>query len=159
MSKLRMTGVYSPFTIEANYNKDIPDYMIPYTICHELAHIRGFIREDEAGFIAYLACRKSPEAEFNYSGAMNALSYALSAYFREAAPEEYAALRGTIHEQALRDFAANREYWKRFSGKISEAANRANDSYLKANAQEGGVESYGRMVDLLLAEYRIGVVY
>ncbi|HPE16562.1 MAG TPA: DUF3810 family protein, partial [Oscillospiraceae bacterium] len=31
---------------------------------------------------------------------------------------------------------------------------RMNDAYLKANAQRDGVKSYGRMVDLLLAEYR-----
>jgi hypothetical protein len=29
-----------------------------------------------------------------------------------------------------------------------------NDTYLKANAQSDGVASYGRMVDLQLAEYR-----
>jgi hypothetical protein len=29
-----------------------------------------------------------------------------------------------------------------------------NDSYLKANSQQDGVKSYGRMVDLLLAEYK-----
>ena len=29
-----------------------------------------------------------------------------------------------------------------------------NDAYLKANGQENGLRSYGRMVDLLLAYYR-----
>ena len=29
-----------------------------------------------------------------------------------------------------------------------------NDTYLRANSQKGGVKSYGRMVDLLLAERR-----
>jgi len=154
MSWLGLTGIYSPFTIEANYNDDIPDYLIPFTVCHELAHLRGFIREDEAGFISYLACRGSSLAGFRYSGAMNALSYALGAYYSDASPEEFADLCATIGEQPMRDFAANNAYWKRFEGKVSEIANKANDSYLKANAQEGGVKSYGRMVDLLLAEYK-----
>ncbi|HPW41948.1 MAG TPA: DUF3810 family protein, partial [Bacillota bacterium] len=29
-----------------------------------------------------------------------------------------------------------------------------NDKYLKANNQKDGVKSYGRMVDLLIAEHR-----
>lgn len=33
-------------------------------------------------------------------------------------------------------------------------AAKVNDSYLKSNRQEDGVKSYGRMVDLLLADYR-----
>ena len=72
--------MFSPFTIEANYNQDIPDYEIPYTVCHELAHLKGWIREDEAGFIAYLACRESQEPALQYSGTLNALSYAMSAF-------------------------------------------------------------------------------
>ena len=51
MSYEFITGVYS-FTIEANYNNDVPDYVKADTICHELSHLRGFMREDEAGFIA-----------------------------------------------------------------------------------------------------------
>jgi len=31
-----------------------------------------------------------------------------------------------------------------------------NNIYLMANRQEGGVHSYGRMVDLMLAEFRVG---
>jgi len=156
MSYLNITGIYSPFTMEANYNNDIPDHYIPYIICHELAHLRGFIREDEAGFIAYLACRKSKSAEFRYSGAINALTHALNAYRKEASVEEYAELLSTLPAQVARDFWVGRTYWKQFEGKVAEAATMANDSYLKANAQEDGVKSYGRMVGLLLAEYRIG---
>ena len=159
MSMINITGVYSAFTVEANYNDHIPDYIIPYTICHELAHLKGFIREDEAGFIAYLACRMSQSAEFRYSGAVNALSYALNAYRREATPEEYAALAARVPAQVARDFWMGRAYFRQFQGKIAEIANKANDNYLKANAQKDGVKSYGRMVDLLLAEYRIGVIY
>ncbi|MCL1808727.1 MAG: DUF3810 domain-containing protein [Clostridiales bacterium] len=157
MSMANITGIYSPFTIEANYNKDVPDYLIPYTICHELAHVKGFIREDEAGFVAFLACMKSETPEFLYSGLLNALSFALQAYARTATAEEYYSLWKTIPEQALSDYAAGNLYWRQFQGKAAELSTKANDSYLKANAQEDGVKSYGRMIDLLVAEYRIGM--
>lgn len=44
----QLCGVYSPFTVEANYNGDMPDYNVPHTLCHELSHLKGFMREDEA---------------------------------------------------------------------------------------------------------------
>ena len=62
-----LTGVYSPFTLEANYNSDMPDYNIPFTACHELSHLRGFMQEDEANFIAFLACSSSESIDFQYS--------------------------------------------------------------------------------------------
>ena len=36
---------------------------------------------------------------------------------------------------------------------MKEVSKAVNDVYLKANDQEDGMKSYGRMVDLLLAEY------
>ena len=54
-----------------------------------------------------------------------------------------------------RDLVANSEYWKQFEHtKIAETSEKLNDSYLKANNQADGTQSYGRVVDLLLAEYR-----
>ncbi len=48
MSYLNITGVYFPFTFEANVNTDMPDLELPFTMCHELAHVRGIMREQEA---------------------------------------------------------------------------------------------------------------
>ena len=47
LSVQQLCGIYSPFTIEANYNREMPYYNIPHTICHELSHLKGFMREDE----------------------------------------------------------------------------------------------------------------
>ncbi len=154
MSHLRLTGMFSPFTIEANYNQDIPDYEIPYTVCHELAHLKGWIREDEAGFIAYLACRESQEPALQYSGTLNALSYAMSALYSAGRLESYARIYDSLPEQAKIDYRASNRYWEQFETRVAEVSTSLNDSYLKANAQSDGVQSYGRMVDLLLAERR-----
>ena len=53
LSWCNITGVFFPFTFEANVNTDVPDYSVPSTMCHELSHLRGFMREDEANFIGY----------------------------------------------------------------------------------------------------------
>lgn len=158
MSEINLTGIFSPYTIEANYNKDVPDYIIPYTICHELAHLKGYIREDEAGFIAYLATTSSDSPSLQYSGDLNALSYVLSALYSDSTHDEYYTIISSIPEQVRTDLLANEAYWKQHENKASEVATTANDKYLKANAQTDGVKSYGRMVDLLLAYHKINAV-
>ena len=42
LSVQKVTGIYSPFTVEANYNSGMTAYNIPFTACHELSHLRGF---------------------------------------------------------------------------------------------------------------------
>lgn len=154
MSRMELTGIYIPFTMEANVNIAIPDYSIAATMCHELSHLRGFMREDEANYIAYLACMASDDLEIQYSGVMEALIHTGNALY-EKDPALYMELREHYSEGVLLDLRANNEYWKQYENTaISNAANKINDTYLKTNNQEDGVQSYGRMVDLLLAAYR-----
>lgn len=155
MSYLNLTGLYSPFTLEANYNKDIPSYNIPYTICHEYAHLKGFIREDEAGFIAYMACSNSSHVVLKYSGTLSAFIYATNALYETGDTKTYQTLFQSLTKQVIRDIQYNSSYWNQFQGKVSEIAESANDQYLKANHQTDGVKSYGRMVDLMLALYHL----
>lgn len=68
MSYLDISGIYCPFTFEANVNVHMNDVLIPVTMCHELSHLSGYMREDEANFIAFLACLQSDDPEFRYSG-------------------------------------------------------------------------------------------
>lgn len=149
----QLQGIYSPFTIEANYNRDMPEYNKPAAICHELSHLKGFMREDEANFIAYLACRASKDADFRYSGSMLAYVYSMNALYRED-PELYFSIRAQLCEQANRDMKLDREFWDAYKGTVAEVSDKVNDTYLKANAQTDGTKSYGRMVDLLLALQR-----
>lgn len=154
MSRLQLTGIFFPFTVESNVNALAPSYNVPVTVCHELAHLRGFMREDEANFLAYFACMQSADVRLVYSGTVLALVHAGNA-LAKADPEAYAQLCSGYTEPLLRDLAANNAYWARFEDKpLSELGEKANDAYLKANGQTDGTRSYGRMVDLLLAERR-----
>lgn len=153
LSYCDITGIFFPFTFEANINADVPHYSIPMTMCHELSHLRGFMREDEANFIGYLVCKNSNNLDFQYSGYMGAFIYASNALYStdsSAAKQIYAKLSDGV----LTDLADNSAYWEQFEGPVAQVSSTINDTYLKANKQEDGVKSYGRMVDLLLAEYR-----
>lgn len=153
-SSMEITGVFTCWTMEANVNVDIPDYSRAYTMAHELSHLHGFMREDEANFLAYLACMASDDPAVRYSGTMLALIYAGNALAGQDM-ELYAELWGMYHEGMIRDFVDRNAYWEQYEDTvISETADKVNDVYLKANEQEDGVKSYGRVVDLLLAEYR-----
>ena len=154
MSRTELTGIFCPFTMEANVNVDIPDYSIASTMCHELAHLNGFIREDEANYISYLACQASNSLELRYSGLMEALILSGNALYAKDKDLDGQA-RAYYSDGVNRDLRANSAYWAKFNDTpVSNAATKLNDAYLKANHQEDGVQSYGRMVDLLLAEYR-----
>lgn len=153
LSYQHLSGVYSPFTIEANVNADMTPYNLPATMCHELSHLKGFMREDEANFIAYLACLSSDDPTFRYGGLLFAYIYASNALYAED-PDAWQSIRDTLDDGIRTDLSANNAFWDRYEGKISEISDTVNDTYLKWNAQEDGIKSYGRMVDLLLAEYR-----
>lgn len=153
LSACQITGIFFPFTFEANVNIDIPDYSIPSTMCHELAHLSGFMREDEANFIAYLACIHSESAEFQYSGKMLAYIHVFNALFAED-PQAAQEISASLGEGVRMDLNANNAYWDQFESPVAEVANQVNNAYLKANRQQDGVRSYGRVVDLLLAEHR-----
>lgn len=150
LSYQQLTGIYSPFTIEANYNRHMTAYNKPFTMCHELSHLRGFMREDEANFIAYAACLHSEDIDFNYSGALTGWVYATNALYKED-KEAYERIYDCLSEDVIPDLNVNSRFWAEYEGKISEAADKINDTYLKANNQTDGVKSYSRMVDLMLA--------
>jgi hypothetical protein len=153
MSYAGISGVYFPFTAEANVNLDTPASQFPATVCHEMAHQRGIAREDEANYIAYLVCTRHPDRDFRYSGVLLALLNAAGALKRYA-PEEYEVRRAAYGPGIERDLAAIRAYRERYAGPVEEISERINDAYLRSNRQADGVASYGRMVDLLLAERR-----
>lgn len=149
LSVQQTTGVYSPFTVEANYNRDIAYYDIPFTICHELSHLRGYMQEEEANFIGVLATIGADDLYFNYSGYVSAWVYAGNALARIDSTA-FATLYARINTRTRQDMLYNNAYWKQFEGKPAEAHEQLNDAYLKLQGQATGVRSYGHVTDLML---------
>lgn len=149
LSIQQTTGVYSPFTVEANYNRDIAYYDIPFTICHELSHLRGYMQEEEANFIGVLATIGADDLYFNYSGYVSAWVYAGNALARIDSTA-FATLYARINARTRQDMLYNNAYWQQFEGKPAEAHEQLNDAYLKMQGQATGVRSYGHVTDLML---------
>lgn len=161
MTSFDLQGVYFPFTLEANYNKALSPARVPSTVMHELSHLKGFIREDEAGFISYLACLEAEEPEVRYSGYISASNYLLSACRKSLPYEEYYRLCTLISPEVRKDNTfVSEEYMEYIRQKAvistetaKAVSNKAIDTTLRVGGITDGSKSYGRMVDLLL-EYR-----
>ncbi|MGN0394819.1 MAG: DUF3810 domain-containing protein [Coprococcus sp.] len=75
MYQANLLGVYFPFSLEANYNKYLSSSYKASIMAHELSHLKGYIYEDEANFIAFLACIESDDPAVQYSGYLSVLDY------------------------------------------------------------------------------------
>lgn len=147
-----ITGIYMPFTGEANINVSVPDLLLPATVLHEMAHQRGIAYEDEANYVAYHVAANHPDADFRYSGALLGLMNAMNA-LRSMDQDLFEELAKGYSDGLRRDLVAYNDFWKDYEGQVEETATRINDGYLKGNGQVDGVRSYGMMVDLLLERY------
>ncbi|MCI9144294.1 MAG: DUF3810 domain-containing protein [Lachnospiraceae bacterium] len=168
MCQQHMQGYYFPFSMEANYNDVMHILNIPSTMCHELAHLRGYIYEDEANFIGYLACVSSEDPFFQYAGYLSVLNYLNNDLYRAmknsgtSYEEAIKVIRPvTVDEQVWEDniFVAQEE-WDRINGKalidtevVDKAADVFIDTNLKVNGVADGAASYSRVVRLLLQYY------
>ncbi len=145
-----ISGIYVPFLVEANINIDQSPFLIPDSAAHEVAHTRGYAREDEASFIAFLANIYHPNPDFRYSALVASyIRFSNALYAQDY--EAYKEVSQQVTAPMARDLNANYEYWQQFAGPVTEVSTQINNIYLKSNDQTDGVHSYGRMIDLVLA--------
>ncbi|MCF6227914.1 MAG: DUF3810 domain-containing protein [Planctomycetes bacterium] len=162
MDQLRISGVYLPWTAEANYNNNIPDVMKPQVIAHEKAHQRGIASESEANFFGYLVCINSEHPYIQYSGYLFAQRQMLWALMvlnpklgKELLRQRYPGVQADVN--------AIVKYWEDAAkgplgddvGKaIGEVSQQVNDKYLKANGVKAGVNTYSQSALLIITHYR-----
>lgn len=161
-SQQYIMGYYFPFSMEANYNPQMYITNMPVTMCHELSHLKGFILEDEANFIGYLACVDGEDPLFRYSAYLSVLGY-LDRDFIKAIGEDaevclsHPQISDTVAEDRM--FLSS-EAWEQVEKKavlptetVKQAADTFLDTTLTLNGVSDGTVSYSRVVDLLLQYY------
>ncbi len=152
MSYTKITGVYFPWTYEANINADITPYTIPFTMLHEYAHQIGFMSENEANFIAWLSGKNSDDDLIKYSAYLMASTYSMNSLYK-VDRDLYVEAYQYYSEEQRKDLDENNAYWDSFDTPVAETAEKINDTYLKSNGVEDGVVSYGMVTELLLYDY------
>lgn len=160
MCQTNMMGYYFPFSMEANYNDLMCEMKYPGTLTHELAHLKGYMREDDCNMLAFLACRKSGDIAFRYGGVLSVLYYVDNAFWSAIGKDAdaYAA-----HPQISDLVRADNQYlpngtlerieaWSPLDTKKSTAVNHTvSDASMKANGIREGRQSYSLVVRHLLA--------
>ncbi len=150
MSYTHITGVYTFFTGESNINVNFPDYTIPYTAAHEMAHQRGIAREDEANMMAFLVCIRSDDKYIQYSAYLNMYEYVASA-LNKADKTLYKEVRATMDPLVRSEQVAYNKFFKKYTQSVaSKVSGAVNNAYLISQGTPGK-KSYGMVVDLTVA--------
>lgn len=149
-SRLGFTGIYFPFTGEANVNVDAPACLLPATIAHEMAHQRMVAAEEEANFVGIAACITCDDVTFRYSGYLFGLIHLSNALY-SVDREAWYEVRADFPQELVTDWNDNNAYWAQMASPVEDLAEQAYDSFLKGNGQTMGIRSYGACVDLLVA--------
>ena len=153
MTYTHISGVYTFFTGEANINTNFPDYTLPYTAAHELAHQRGIAREDEANFVAFLVCKDSDDVYIRYSAYLNMYEYLRNALYA-ANPDYYTETYYSVPVNCRKEMTAYSKFFDKYrENVIEEVSETVNDTFLTINGTEG-TRSYGMVVDLAVAYYK-----
>ena len=150
MSYSGITGIFLCVTAECNIDADGPTWTLPFTMCHERAHAQGIAPENECNFVGYLACQYSDDALVSYSGNYHALIYCYNALYRRNR-DAAAVIWSQLDPGLEADILASNAHYAQYEGKVQETVEKVNDTYLKTMDQPSGVQSYGEVVDYLIA--------
>lgn len=168
MSQEYVSGIYYPFSMEANYNTVMSLMNKPFTMCHELAHIKGYIYEDEANILGYMACVESDDPLLQYSGYLSVLYYLDEdikaakkqnpvGYFRALETDPVVKVTSRVYAD---DVFVSAGEWDRINGKaivktetVASVSSKVMDANLKLNGVEEGSISYSKVVELLMRYY------
>lgn len=153
----QILGITEFNIMSVNYNKDTSITFLPNTLTHEYAHIKGYVKEDEANFIAYLSCINSDDVFFQYSGYLSVLYYvdndyhssSKDAYEKYSLPEICYKDADAFTSEAYEDLEKNEE----ISQVLGDISSTVTDTTIKINGDEAGIASYSYVVSLLLNYY------
>ena len=152
-SSMGITGFFCGITGEAAVNPQIPDVTLPFSMCHEMSHRKSIAVERDANFAAFLACQANDNINYRYSGYFMAYRYCLNqlksldmASARDIMAQEIPQL--THDMESYSQFFASKK-----NDRATELADTVNDTYLKANGDEKGIESYNDVCGMLVNWY------
>jgi len=150
---LATSGYYNPFTTEAQMNYQMPVFLRPFVACHEMSHQMGYGPEDEANFVGFLAAVNSKDRLMRYSAYHEAVDeFMRDLHMRDSTLQKQLKKRvsPTVHQ----DFVIEFNYWVSHENEIDVISSLFYDRFLKANNQPQGLETYNRMVRLVISWYK-----
>lgn len=139
------SGMHAPFMLETLLNPDLTPAERPEVVAHEWAHLAGYAPEDDASFVGLLAALQADPAA-RYSGWLSLVFEASAQLPRAERQRVLTALDAgprKDQEAIVRRLQSRVETVERVSWETY-------DRYLKAQGVREGVQSYSRVVQLLI---------
>ncbi len=164
-SQQYIMGYYFPFSMEANINSVMYITNVAPTVCHELAHTKGFIFENDANMIGYLACIHSDDTFLQYCGYLSVLNYVNNDFYKSVNKSTYKKHVRISDRVADDNVFLTREDWQAVEKKavvktstVKKVSNNFLNTNLKLNGVDEGIQQYNEVVNLLL-DYYDGILY
>lgn len=143
-------GYIFPFTGEAQADFYVPNFTLPFTVCHEMAHQLGFGAESEANLIGFLAARESKNPAFVYSAYAGVHQYALVELYKMDSLKARPFI-DKIPPLLKKDRLEQMRFQEAHTSFLQPALDAAYTLYLQGNNQPMGLQSYNRVVAWLVA--------
>ena len=164
-SQQYIMGYYFPFSMEANINSVMYITNVAPTVCHELAHTKGFIFENDANMIGYLACIQSDDTFLQYCGYLSVLNYVNNDFYKSVNKSTYKKHVRIGDRVADDNVFLTREDWQAVektavvkTSTVKKVSNNFLNTNLKLNGVDEGIQQYNEVVNLLL-DYYDGILY
>lgn len=157
-SYTNIVGMFDPFFAECNINKDTPYVEVCNSAFHEMSHLSGYAVENNAELASMLLRLECKTPEIRYTGLYDALPL-IESDLLLSLNNNKSVIRQILDQVPLcegywRDVDDYIKYWDTINPPpiVEEVSNAVNDSFLKANQQKEGVQTYS-MMPSVVADY------
>lgn len=134
-------GYFNPLTGEAQVNKNLPNFMLPFVIAHEMAHQTGIAAEDDANLMAYIRSVQSDNVSFQYSAYFNIWLYTHRKVHKiDSLRADF--LKQRLNPKTLTHLAILKQRNQRYKTFLDDWSSFVFDAFLKLGNQKEGIESY-----------------
>lgn len=144
MLRMGVDGYYNPFTGEGQGNMRQPMFIMPFIVCHEMAHQAGIAAEGDANLLAYALCTSVNDPTFRYSAYLDLWLYASHRLRRHDS-----LLADRLEEKlpaiTRKHIDTLEQLYREYHGAVSTYTSGIYDNYLRMQQQEG-ISSYGNVV-------------
>lgn len=149
LSYMGYGGYLNPFTNEAQVNSRLPKFRDPFVSSHEIGHQIGYSAENETNFIGYLAASGHEDIYFRYSANTYVLGYCLRD-IQTTNEAEFDRLYAQLNPGILKNYKEVADFWAAHENPLEPVFKSIFNSFLKANNQKDGIQSYNKVVALLV---------
>lgn len=142
-------GYLNPFTNEAQINSVTPAIRFPSVSGHEVGHQLGYSAEDDTNLIGLIVTAQNEDPYFKYAAYFHAIAYGLGA-IRNIDSTTHKKLVSQLNPGVRANFQELIDHQEQYKNPLEPIFKAIFDTFLKANAQDKGIQSYSAVLGPLI---------